>query len=223
MMYSSILLAALAHSSAVLAAMMRVTVGTNNQFVFTPDTVVAQPGDMIAFNFVSQNHSVASSNANSPCTPQRNAIFSDFQPVAAPAGANTNAAATGNGKNKKAGNKNNKRQTGNTPMFMVPVTDTNPIYIYCSQAQHCQQGMVMVVNPPAAGMGVAQYRQLAAQAKQNKSPKGGISGGQIVNNAAGTNPPNGVVGAAAAAQTNNGKGKGKGKGGNKKGANNNNN
>ncbi|KAL5391421.1 hypothetical protein DPSP01_001290 [Paraphaeosphaeria sporulosa] len=218
-MYSSILLAALAHSSAVLAATMQVTVGTNNQFVFTPDTVVAQPGDMIAFNFVSQNHSVASSNANSPCTPQRNAIFSDFQPVAAPAGANTNAAATGNGgnaKNRNGRNKNNKRQTGNTPMFMVPVTDNNPIYIYCSQAQHCQQGMVMVVNPPAAGMGVAQYRQLAAQAKQNKSPRGGISGGQIVNNAAGTNPPNGVVGAAAAAaQTNNGNGKGKG---NKKGA-----
>jgi hypothetical protein len=60
----------------------------------------------------------------------------------------------------------------------------------------------MVVNPPAAGMGVAQYRQLAAKAKQNKSPKGGLSGGQVLNNAAGTNPANGVVGAAAAtAQT----------------------
>lgn len=57
----------------------------------------------------------------------------------------------------------------------------------------------MVVNPPAAGMGVAQYRQLAAQARQTKSPKGGLSGGQILNDAAGTNPPNGVVGAAAAA------------------------
>ncbi|KAL1595656.1 hypothetical protein SLS60_009345 [Paraconiothyrium brasiliense] len=219
MMYSSIVIAALAHSSAVLAATMQVTVGTNNQFVFTPDTVVAQPGDMIAFNFVSQNHSVASSNANSPCTPEKNAVFSDFQPVAAPAGANANAAAaTGNGKGKakKGKAKSNKRQAGNTPMFMVPVTDNQPMYIYCSQAQHCQQGMVMVVNPPAAGMGVAQYRSLAAQAKQNKSPKGGISGGQIVNNAAGTNPPNGVLGAAAAAaQTNNGgngKGKGKAKG-----------
>ncbi|KAJ4344666.1 uncharacterized protein N0V89_012410 [Didymosphaeria variabile] len=217
MMYSSIVLAALAHSSAVLAATMQVSVGTNNQFVFTPDTMVAQPGDMIAFNFVSQNHSVASSNANSPCTPEKNAIFSDFQPVAAPAGANANAAAAagGNGKakGKKTKGKNNKRQAANTPMFMVPVTDNQPMYIYCSQAQHCQQGMVMVVNPPAAGMGVAQYRQLAAQANQNKSPKGGISGGQIVNNAAGTNPPNGVLGAAAAtAQTNGGNGKGKGKG-----------
>lgn len=69
----------------------------------------------------------------------------------------------------------------------------------------------MVVNPPAAGMGVAQYRQLAAKAKQNKSPKGGVSGGQVINNAAGTNPPNGVVGAAAAAAQTNTKGKGKGK------------
>ncbi|KAF2441080.1 hypothetical protein P171DRAFT_524053 [Karstenula rhodostoma CBS 690.94] len=213
MMYSSILLAALAHSSAVSAATMQVTVGTNNQFVFTPDTVAAQPGDMIAFNF---NHSVASSSANSPCTPERNAVFSDFQPVAAPAGASANGNG-GNGRGRGRG-KNNKRQAGNTPMFIVPVADNNPIYIYCSQAQHCQQGMVMVVNPPAAGMGVAQYRQLAAQANQNKSPKGGVSGGQILNNAAGTNPSNGVVGAAAAAaQTagGNGKGKGKGKGGKK--------
>lgn len=69
----------------------------------------------------------------------------------------------------------------------------------------------MVVNPPAAGMGVAAYRQLAAQAKTNKSPKGGISGGTIVNNAAGTNPPNGVLGAAAATAQTAATGKGNGK------------
>jgi len=51
---TGIALAALSQGLAVLAATMTVTVGTNNQFVFTPDTVVAQPGDMLAFNFVSQ-------------------------------------------------------------------------------------------------------------------------------------------------------------------------
>jgi hypothetical protein len=137
--------------------------------------------------YTSQNHSVASSNANTPCQPQRNAIFSDFQPIPGnPNGSPGNGG--GNGRN-------NNRQAGNTPMFMVPITDTDPMYIYCSQAQHCQQGMVMVINPPNA-QAVTQYANKAAQANNNISPKGGLSGGQMVNDAAGTNPKN-VLGATA--------------------------
>ncbi|KAH7134960.1 hypothetical protein B0J11DRAFT_610997 [Dendryphion nanum] len=219
MLFNNIIYAALAQSLAASAATMMVTVGANNQFTFTPNTINAQPGDMVAFNFVTQNHSVASSNANNPCQPQRNAVFSDFQPVAAPA---SNGNGNGNGKGKRK-NKNNNRQNGNTPMFMVPITDTQPMYIYCSQAQHCQQGMVMVINPPANGDGVTvnQYAQKAARANNNVSPRGGISGGTVQNNAAGTNPPNGVVGAnqpAGPAANGNGKGKGKGKGKNNGGA-----
>ncbi|KAF2684636.1 hypothetical protein K458DRAFT_442941 [Lentithecium fluviatile CBS 122367] len=207
MLFTSIVCAALAQSLTASAATMMVTVGANNQFTFTPNSVTAQPGDMVAFNFVTQNHSVASSNANTPCQPQRNAVFSDFQPVAAPA----SAASGRNGKGRK-GKKNNKRQAGNTPMFMLPITDTNPMYIYCSQAQHCQQGMVMVINPPDANA-VQKYQNKAARANNNVSPQGGISGGSVVNNAAGTNPPNGVLGAnQPAGPAANGKGKGKGKG-----------
>ena len=99
-------------------------------------------------------------------------------------------------------------------MFMVPITDNQPMYIYCSQAQHCQQGMVMVINPPNDAA-VQQYANKAAQANNNVSPKGGISGGQMINNAAGTNPPNGVLGANAGdAATTANTGKGKGNGGN---------
>jgi hypothetical protein len=95
-------------------------------------------------------------------------------------------------------------------MFMVPITDNQPMYIYCSQAQHCQQGMVMVINPPNA-QAVTQYQNKAAQANNNVSPRGGISGGQVLNNNAGTNPKN-VLGAQAGdAATANTKGKGKGK------------
>jgi hypothetical protein len=107
-------------------------------------------------------------------------------------------------------------------MFMVPITDTDPIYIYCSQAQHCQQGMVMVINPPN-GNAVTQYANKAAQANNNVSPRGGMSGGSITNNKAGTNPKN-VLGAnagdAATANTKakGGKGKGKNGGGNAGGA-----
>jgi hypothetical protein len=153
---------------------------------------------MVAFNFVSQNHSVASSNANTPCQPEANAIFSDFQPIAAPAA---------NGRNR---GKNNRRQAAtNTPTFMVPVVDNQPMYIYCSQAQHCQQGMVMVINPPNA-QAVQQYASKAAKARNNVSPQGGLSGGQMINDAAGTNPKN-VLGANAGDAATTAKGKGKGK------------
>ncbi|KAI4913538.1 hypothetical protein J4E90_005255 [Alternaria incomplexa] len=208
---------------------MMVTVAANNKFQFTPNSIVAQPGDMVAFNFVSQNHSVASSDANSPCQPQANAIFSDFQPIpgnpngspgaggAGGAGNAAGAAAAANGNGKGNGrNRNNNRQAGNTPMFMVPVVDNQPMYIYCSQAQHCQQGMVMVINPPNA-QAVTQYQNLAAQANNNVSPQGGISGGQVVNNLAGTTPKSVLGGTAGDAATaakaaTNGNGKGKGGG-----------
>jgi plastocyanin len=31
--------------------------------------------------------------------------------------------------------------------FLVTVNDTTPIWIYCSQASHCAQGMVFAINP----------------------------------------------------------------------------
>jgi plastocyanin len=191
MLITNIVLAALAQSLVVSAATMMVTVAANNRFQFTPNSITAQPGDMVAFNFISQNHSVASSNANSPCQPQQNAIFSDFQPIAAPGGN-----ARGAGRNR--GNRNKIRQVaaGNTPTFMVPIIDNQPIYIYCSQAQHCQKGMVMVINPPNAAA-VQQYASKAAAVRNNVSPRGGVSGGTMLNNAAGTNPLNGVLGANA--------------------------
>lgn len=222
MKLSTFLTTVLAQAMTASAATMVVTVGANNQFTFSPQTITAQPGDMVAFNFVTQNHSVASSTADRPCQPENNAIFSDFQPVAAVASASTASNnANGNGGNGggRRGKNNNKRQQAapNTPMFMVPITDTNPMYIYCSQAQHCQQGMVMVINP-ASDNAVQQYANKAAKARKNVSPQGGVSGGSVQNNAAGTTPaviagsqmPAGPNGQITAQQAGNGKGKGKG-------------
>jgi hypothetical protein len=31
--------------------------------------------------------------------------------------------------------------------YTVPVKDTNPMWLYCSQGKHCQEGMVAVINP----------------------------------------------------------------------------
>ncbi|KAH7555627.1 hypothetical protein J3E72DRAFT_197250 [Bipolaris maydis] len=199
MRFSTILCAALAQSLTASAATMMVTVAANNKFQFTPNSVTAQPGDTVAFNFVAQNHSVASSTANQPCQPGPNALFSDFQPIPGNPKGSPNPA-------------NGRRQAGNTPMFMVPITDNQPIYVYCPQAQHCQQGMVMVINPPNAAA-VTQYQNAAAQARNNIPPNGGVNGGQVINSNAGTNPKN-VLGAKAGDAA---KGKGKKAGGAKAG------
>jgi len=53
----------------------------------------------------------------------------------------------------------------------------------------------MVINPPSAAA-VTQYQNKAAQANNNVAPSGGINGGQMINNVAGTNPKN-VLGAKA--------------------------
>lgn len=53
----------------------------------------------------------------------------------------------------------------------------------------------MVINPPSTNA-VTQYQSLAAQANNNVSPRGGMSGGTVINNKAGTNPKN-VLGAKA--------------------------
>ena len=34
------------------------------------------------------------------------------------------------------------------PSYTVVVNDTKPMWLYCSQAKHCQDGMAMVINPP---------------------------------------------------------------------------
>jgi len=33
-------------------------------------------------------------------------------------------------------------------MFVLKVNNTKPIWLFCSQASHCQAGMAMVINPP---------------------------------------------------------------------------
>lgn len=162
MLTTNVVLAALVQSLTVSAATMMVTVGADNKPQFTPNSITAQPGDMVAFKFIGENHSVASSDADTPCKPQANAIYSDVQTVAASA---DNSAAD------------------NAPTFTVPIVDREPLYIYSSQGQDCQQGMVMIVNPSSAAA-VQEYASKAATAGDNVSPKGGVSGGMVVNNAA---------------------------------------
>jgi plastocyanin len=54
MRLSTSFLVELALSSSVYSATWQVTVGANNALTFIPSSVMAQPGDMVQFNFVSQ-------------------------------------------------------------------------------------------------------------------------------------------------------------------------
>ena len=54
MLLNTIIYAALAQSLGASAATQMVTVAANNLFQFTPNQITAAPGDVVAFNFVSQ-------------------------------------------------------------------------------------------------------------------------------------------------------------------------
>jgi plastocyanin len=85
--------------------------------------VNAQPGDVIFFTFQQKNHTVTQSTLASPCQPSPGGFDSGFMPVAAD---NTN---------------------GPFPAAQLTVKDSQPIWVYCRQSSHCQQGMVFAVNP----------------------------------------------------------------------------
>lgn len=103
-----------------------VTVGSaNGSNVYMPNKITAAVGDMVQFQFMPKNHTVTQSNFDNPCEPINlhsniTGVFSGFMPV--------DAAAT------------------TMPLYTIPISDTKPIWIYCSQAKHCQSGMSLVIN-----------------------------------------------------------------------------
>lgn len=88
---------------------------------FTPDSVTAAEGDVLEFHYYPQNHSVAQSTFDKPCTANATGIWSGFMPVSG-----------GEGQS----------------IFSVTINNTDTIWLYCSQGEHCKGGMAMVVNEP---------------------------------------------------------------------------
>ncbi|CAF9930052.1 MAG: hypothetical protein ALECFALPRED_004509 [Alectoria fallacina] len=132
-----------------LAKNISISVGEDG-LVFNPDTVTADTGDLLQFYFYPKDHSVAQSSFSSPCQPLTGGVYSGFLPETA---------------------------EGKT-VFQVTVNNTDPIYLYCSQIQHCQAGMAMVVNPPSTGNTLAAY-QSAAKTASTASPPA-IAGGVFI-------------------------------------------
>ncbi|KAF1980079.1 hypothetical protein BU23DRAFT_443963 [Bimuria novae-zelandiae CBS 107.79] len=129
--------------------------GPNGSLTFSPDNVKAAVGDLVQFQFHPKNHSVVQSTFDQPCVPIQNvmpnmttAFFSGFMP--------TNASL---------------RATSQVLTYTIRVMDTKPVWFYCSQAKHCQGGMVGAINAAETGnKTMSAFKALAASATENLSP-----------------------------------------------------
>lgn len=102
-----------------------------------------------------QNHTVTQSSFKDPCHPlSSGGFFSGFVPTM-------------------------DSPSGTT--FTITVTDTKPIWFYCSQTKgaHCQAGMVGAINAPATGNTLDAFILLASTASNSTFPSGGPSGGEL--------------------------------------------
>jgi len=130
----------------------------NNKPVFDPPQIMANPGELVQFQFWPMNHSVVQATFKDPCLPisQSSAgngtqgFFSGFMPVSS--------------------------SSTQMPTFTIQVNDTKPIWFYCSQARHCQSGMVGVINPTAA-KNLTDFASRAALATSNVTPGGDMTSG----------------------------------------------
>src|SRR5690242_14628941 len=122
-MHFSTIFAFTALAGSALAVDHSVAVGTKTgDLVFKPDTINAAEGDTVTFKFWPKNHSIAQAAFNSPCTPLNNGFWSGFVPTA-------------------------DTQKVSNWTFTYEVTNASaPIWFYCTQGQHCQNGMVGVIK-----------------------------------------------------------------------------
>ncbi|CAA9960747.1 hypothetical protein PTMSG1_04131 [Pyrenophora teres f. maculata] len=148
--------------------------GSNGSLVFLPADIQAAAGDLVQFQFYPKNHSVVQSTFDNPCVPIQNimpnktdAFFSGFMPTNASAAASKNLLT-----------------------YTIRVPDTKPIWFYCSQAKHCQGGMVGAINAAKTGnKTLAAFAALAAKAPATLSPGMASGGAAGSGSAAGGNTP----------------------------------
>jgi len=126
----------------------------NGLFTFAPDTINAAVGDTLEFHFFNSLHTVVQGDFDTPCSmgTQESTGFN-----------------SGPIKNKADG----------TPdTFQVVVKDTTPMWFYCGTPTHCQAGMSGVVNPPASGNTIEDYRT-AAEDTSSSQELSTVQGGCI--------------------------------------------
>lgn len=124
----------------------QVTVGGTGIIAYNPNQVTAAVGDTVTFTFMQKNHTATQSTLQTPCQALAGGFDSGFIPVADTA-------------------------TTDFPTAVFTVEDTTPVWVYCRQANHCQQGMVFAINP---GSNFAAF-QAAATGNSTASPSASAS------------------------------------------------
>ncbi|KAH6621530.1 hypothetical protein B0J18DRAFT_229137 [Chaetomium sp. MPI-SDFR-AT-0129] len=145
----------------------------NGSLTFSPNRLVAQPGEFVQFQFHAGNHTVTQSTFDQPCQPinQHNSSIVGFHSGFLPAAASA--------------------AQGMIPTYTIQVNNTQPLWLYCAQGKHCENGMVMVINEPAANKSrtLESFKALAAGAS-TVVPGGaaGAGGTTGTGTTGGTNP-----------------------------------
>lgn len=132
-----------------------------NGLNFEPNNVVAEIGDVVQWEFLPANHSVAQSSFGHPCHPLAggSGFFPGFE-FGATEGKSDN-------------------------VFQIVVESHAPIWYYCPQTvgDHCKRGMVGVINQdfynPAFSL--ARHTELAADTDHSIIPDT-IQGGEVLFN-----------------------------------------
>jgi len=147
----SISAAVLAVVAATASAQNTITVlvGDQGSVAYSPSSITANTGDTVVFQFMAKNHTVTQSTFADPCSTQTSpsqGIDSGFVPV------NTTS--------------------GQIPQWSFEITNNSvPLWFYCRQTGHCQQGMVFAINPTADKT----FDAFQAKAKSGTSPSSSSS------------------------------------------------
>ncbi|KAI8185527.1 hypothetical protein K4K51_011574 [Colletotrichum sp. SAR 10_75] len=132
----------------VQAAHFDVNVGKNNQLKFEPETLIANRGDTITYHFFSKARLLHQIEKN-----VNFAKISSESFTFVPSTSDSECAKT---------------------IFTITVNDTKPIWIFCGQGNHCQQGMLHSINPPSSGNTFDAFRDKAKGAGPSSSPPDGL-------------------------------------------------
>ncbi|KAF4980594.1 hypothetical protein FZEAL_3407 [Fusarium zealandicum] len=171
---------------------------------FWPDKITAEPGTMVQFQFWAGNHTVTQSTFDDPCIPIGNVnssvegIFSGYMPADASMGMDM------------------------IPTYTIAVKDTKPLWLYCSQAKHCQGGMSMVINENTsanASRSLDNYKTGCKSATgANVVPVNGVSSGGGNNGGGNGGNDGGNSGSGSGSDSGSGSGSGSGNNGSDSGS-----
>ncbi|KAI4178944.1 MAG: hypothetical protein LQ346_007310 [Caloplaca aetnensis] len=146
-----------------------VTVGGDAGLVFSPSSVMAAPGDMVEFTFMSTNHTLTQSTFPQPCVKMQGGADSGFLP-----------------------NPNNTISP--PPTYMFQVMDTKPTWWYCKQKKptsHCGKGMTFSINP-TADKSQEMFMQMAMQ-QNGTAAAAGATGAMVMGSSSSMMMPTSTV------------------------------